>query len=304
MLAYQGDAEDHGAAIAFESPLERAEVTPEGIVLEVGGAEPMRLLAARVVNSAGLHAPDLARRFAGRDGAALPEAYYCKGNYYTLAGRSPFARLIYPVPERAGLGVHVTVDLGGQCRFGPDTEWIDGIDYDVDPARAEVFYAEVRNYWPALPDGALAPGYAGHPPEAGPGRCAGARFRDRRARRRTACRGWSSCSASRARASPRPGRSPARRRGCWACPRWTTSSDAPASAHGPIATASSAGSLQQERDPEQHDIEIETNLRHHGPLLRCEHRAVAPTQLMALQSFTFCEVYHKSGGDFSDRRRL
>ena len=174
MLAYQGDAEAHGATIAFESPLERAEVTPEGIVLEVGGAEPMRLLAARVVNSAGLHAPALAQRFAGRR-AAPPTAYYCKGNYYTLAGRSPFARLIYPVPERAGLGVHVTVDLGGQCRFGPDTEWIDGIDYDVDPARADVFYAEVRRYWPGLPDGALAPGYAGIRPKLAP---AGAPARD------------------------------------------------------------------------------------------------------------------------------
>ena len=174
MLAYQGDAESHGAAIAFESPLERAEVTPEGIVLEVGGAEPMRLLAARVVNSAGLHAPGLAQRLAGR-GSTPPTAYYCKGNYYTLAGRSPFARLIYPVPERAGLGVHVTVDLGGQCRFGPDTQWIDGIDYEVDPARADVFYAEVRRYWPGLPDGALAPGYAGIRPKLAP---AGAPARD------------------------------------------------------------------------------------------------------------------------------
>jgi L-2-hydroxyglutarate oxidase LhgO len=168
MLAYLGDAEAHGAVVAFGSPLERAEVTPEGVMLEVGGAEPMRLLARRVINSAGLHAPTLARRFAGRDPATVPSAYYCKGNYYTLAGRSPFSRLIYPVPERAGLGVHVTVDLAGQCRFGPDTEWVDGIDYDVEPARAEVFYAEVRKYWPELPDGALVPGYAGIRPKLDP----------------------------------------------------------------------------------------------------------------------------------------
>ena len=167
MLAYQGDAEAHGAVIAFESPLERATVTKSGILLEVGGAEPMQLHADRVVNSAGLHAPALAQRFAGRPGAA-PRAYYCKGNYYTLAGRSPFARLVYPVPEQAGLGVHVTVDLAGQCRFGPDTEWIDGIDYDVDPKRADRFYAEVRKYWPDLPDGALAPGYAGIRPKLAP----------------------------------------------------------------------------------------------------------------------------------------
>jgi L-2-hydroxyglutarate oxidase LhgO len=168
MLAYQGDAEAHGAMIAFESPLLRAEATPEGIVLEVGGREPMRLLAGHVVNSAGLHAPDLASRISGLDPAAVPKAYYCKGNYYTLVGRSPFSRLIYPVPEQAGLGVHVTVDLAGQCRFGPDTEWVDRIVYDVDPARAQVFYAEVRKYWPRLADGALAPGYAGVRPKLDP----------------------------------------------------------------------------------------------------------------------------------------
>jgi L-2-hydroxyglutarate oxidase LhgO len=168
MLAYQGDAEAHGAMIAFESPLLRAEATPEGIVLEAGGREPMRLLAGHVVNSAGLHAPDLARRFAGLDPASVPKAYCCKGSYYTLLGRSPFSRLIYPVPEQAGLGVHVTVDLAGQCRFGPDTEWVDRIVYDVDPARAQVFYAEVRKYWPRLADGALAPGYAGVRPKLDP----------------------------------------------------------------------------------------------------------------------------------------
>jgi L-2-hydroxyglutarate oxidase LhgO len=168
MLAYLGDAEAHGTVVAFGSPLERAEVTPEGVMLEVGGAEPMRLLARHVVNSAGLEAPALARRFAGRDPATVPLAYYCKGNYYTLAGRSPFSRLIYPVPEQAGLGVHVTVDLAGQCRFGPDTEWVDGIDYDVEPARAQAFYTEVRKYWPELPDGALLPGYAGIRPKLDP----------------------------------------------------------------------------------------------------------------------------------------
>ena len=157
MLAYQGDAESHGAMIAFESPLERAEVTPDGH--RPGGRRRRAdaLLARQVVNSAGLHAPALARRFAGRT-AAPPTAYYCKGNYYTLAGRSPFARLIYPVPEQAGLGVHVTVDLAGQCRFGPDTEWIDDIDYDGRSGPGRRFYAEVRKYWPGLPDGALGAG--------------------------------------------------------------------------------------------------------------------------------------------------
>ena len=139
MLAYLADAEAHGAVVAFESPLERADVRPEGVLLEIGGGEPSRLLARRVVNCAGLKAPDLARRIAGRDPGHLPTAYYCKGNYFGLAGRSPFARLIYPVPEKAGLGVHVTVDLAGRCRFGPDTEWVDDVRYPVDPARAAVF---------------------------------------------------------------------------------------------------------------------------------------------------------------------
>ena len=168
MLAYQGDAEDLGAMIAFDAPLLGGRLGEDGIELEVGGSEAMRLEARIVVNSAGLHAPDLARRFAGIDASVLPGAYYCKGNYYTLAGKSPFSRLIYPVPERAGLGVHVTVDMGGSCRFGPDTEWVDRIDYDVDPRRAEVFYAAVRSYWPDLPDGALEPGYSGIRPKLGP----------------------------------------------------------------------------------------------------------------------------------------
>ncbi|MCS6780066.1 MAG: NAD(P)/FAD-dependent oxidoreductase [Geminicoccaceae bacterium] len=165
MLAYQGDAEDRGAMIAFRAPLERARLREDGIELEVGGPEPMRLLARYLVNSAGLHAPALARRIEGLDPARVPQGWLCKGNYYTLSGRSPFSRLIYPVPEQAGLGVHVTIDLAGQCRFGPDVEWIETIDYDVDPKRAELFYAEVRKYWPDLADGALQPGYAGIRPK-------------------------------------------------------------------------------------------------------------------------------------------
>ena len=175
MLAYQADAEAHGAMVAFASPLERAEIGKDGIALEVGGAEPMRMQAARLVNSAGLDAPALAARFSGRDTDGLPRGYYCKGNYYGLAARSPFSRLIYPVPERAGLGVHVTIDLAGRCRFGPDTEWVEEIHYPVDPARADAFYAEIRKYWPGLPDGALVPDYSGIRPKLGP---AGAPSRD------------------------------------------------------------------------------------------------------------------------------
>jgi len=165
MLALQGDAEEHGAMLAFNSPLERGRVVDGGIEIAVGGADPMTLRCRTVVNSGGLHAPALAQKIAGMPSNQVPPAYYAKGNYFTLTGRSPFSRLIYPVPVPGGLGVHITVDLGGQAKFGPDVEWIDGIDYNVDPHRADKFYAAVRRYWPALQDGALQPGYAGIRPK-------------------------------------------------------------------------------------------------------------------------------------------
>jgi L-2-hydroxyglutarate oxidase LhgO len=165
MLALQGDAEAHGAAVAFRSPLERGRVRDNGIMLEVGGAEPMQVLARAVVNSGGLHAQRIAASIQGFPPARVPPTYYAKGNYYSLVGRSPFSRLVYPMPNEAGLGVHITIDLGGQARFGPDVEWIERIDYDVDPRRADSFYAAIREYWPALRDGQLAPGYAGIRPK-------------------------------------------------------------------------------------------------------------------------------------------
>src|SRR6187551_1410867 len=165
MLALQGDAEANGAMLAFFSPLERARAIGDGIELEIGGAEPMKLRARLVVNSTGLHAPILARKIEGMPANKIPTAYYAKGNYFTLAGRSPFSRLIYPVPVPGGLGVHITVDMGGQAKFGPDVEWIPGIDDTVDPHRADKFYAAVRRYWPGLKDGALQPGYAGIRPK-------------------------------------------------------------------------------------------------------------------------------------------
>jgi len=165
MLALQGDAESRGAMLAFHSPVAKGRATDQGIELEVGGAEPMRLRCRLVINSAGLHAPTLARKIEGMPSEHIPTAYYAKGNYFTLAGRSPFSRLIYPVPVPGGLGVHITVDLGGQAKFGPDVEWIPGIEYTVDPHRADKFYAAVRKYWPALKDGALQPGYAGIRPK-------------------------------------------------------------------------------------------------------------------------------------------
>ena len=159
MLAYLGDAERAGAMLALKSRLEHGLVRPDGIELHATGADP--ILARTVVNSAGLTAPSMARRIEGYPEEKAPGEFYAKGNYYSLSGRAPFSRLVYPVPEPGGLGVHVTIDMGGQARFGPDVEWIERIEYSVDPRRADRFYAAIRRYWPGLPDGALAPGYAG-----------------------------------------------------------------------------------------------------------------------------------------------
>jgi L-2-hydroxyglutarate oxidase LhgO len=167
MLAYLGDAEAHGAMLALKSRLIGADAVSDGFVLHVDGET---LKTPVLVNSAGLRAPSVARTVEGYRAELAPKEYYAKGNYYSLARKNPFSRLIYPVPEPGGLGVHVTLDLGGQARFGPDVEWVDHIDYAVDPKRAERFYAAIRRYWPGLPDGALLPGYAGiRPKTAGPG---------------------------------------------------------------------------------------------------------------------------------------
>ena len=169
MLAYQGDIEHAGGVLALRSAVAHAECGTQGIVLTA--QDGTRLRCASVVNAAGLGAPALARRFDGLPPDAVPVEYFAKGSYFTLAGRAPFARLVYPVPEPGGLGVHLTLDLGGQAKFGPDVEWVGSPDdLVVDPARGRAFYAEVRKYWPALPDGALIPGYAGIRPKiAGPG---------------------------------------------------------------------------------------------------------------------------------------
>jgi L-2-hydroxyglutarate oxidase LhgO len=178
MLALQGDLERAGGAVGLASAVLGQRVTPEGQVLSVGldDGGTMELLAPIVVNAAGLSAPWLAAHTAGLDAAHVPAAHFSKGCYFSLQGRSPFARLVYPLPQDAWLGVHLTLDLGGQARFGPDAQWLDGvsapeqIDYQVDPARAQGFYADVRRYWPALPDGALQPAYSGVRPKIhGPG---------------------------------------------------------------------------------------------------------------------------------------
>jgi L-2-hydroxyglutarate oxidase LhgO len=166
MLAYLGDAEAKGAMLGLKSPLIGAQVVGDGFVLHVGGET---VKARTLVNSAGLRAPSVAKLIEGYPAEKAPGEFYAKGNYYSLNRRNPFSRLVYPVPEPGGLGVHVTLDLAGQARFGPDVEWVDRIGYDVDPRRADRFYAAIRRYWPGLPDASLSPGYAGiRPKTAGP----------------------------------------------------------------------------------------------------------------------------------------
>jgi L-2-hydroxyglutarate oxidase LhgO len=171
MLAFQGDAEDAGVAIAFNTPFAGAEIEDDGAFrIHAGGTDPVDLRSAILVNAAGLYASQVAASIAGLDPTTVPETLYARGNYFLLQGRAPFSRLIYPMPDEAGLGVHLTLDLGGQARFGPDVEWISEIDYAVDARRAESFYAAVRRYWPELRDGALAAGYCGIRPKlVGPG---------------------------------------------------------------------------------------------------------------------------------------
>ncbi|MFW2358037.1 NAD(P)/FAD-dependent oxidoreductase [Hydrogenophaga sp.] len=168
MLALQGDLENRGGLVVCHSGVRELAVTPHGI--EVESLDGTRLLARTVVNAAGLHACDIARKTRGLDVRGLPKPWYAKGSYFTLAGRSPFSHLIYPAPEPdahlAGLGVHLTLDLGGQAKFGPDVEWTSSADdLQVDASRAEVFYGEVRRYWPGLPSGSLQAGYAGIRPK-------------------------------------------------------------------------------------------------------------------------------------------
>ncbi|WP_374567338.1 NAD(P)/FAD-dependent oxidoreductase [Ideonella sp.] len=176
MLALLGDAERAGAMLALKSPLLRGQVVDGGVLLEVGGDSPSRWRARTVVNAAGLQACQVARSIDGLDPRHVPTPHYALGAYFTLGGRAPFSHLVYPVPgESSHLGVHLTLDLGGQARFGPSFRWLAPpqgavFDYRVDPADGAGFDAEVRRYWPGLPDGALQPGYAGVRPKiSGPG---------------------------------------------------------------------------------------------------------------------------------------
>jgi L-2-hydroxyglutarate oxidase LhgO len=169
MLALQGDLEDAGGMIAFNAPVERIRRTRAGWEVQVGN-EPDALVFDAIVNAAGLGAQALARATPDYPQERVPPLVLAKGNYFGCLGRPAFSRLIYPAPVDGGLGTHVTLDLNGRMRFGPDVEWIEREAYEVDPARAESFYASIRRYWPGLPDGALVPDYAGIRPKlTGPG---------------------------------------------------------------------------------------------------------------------------------------
>ena len=165
MLALLGQAESHGATLVCESRVTEMRLERAGVVIAVNGEEAV-LRARTVINSASINAARVAGSIEGFPAEHIPQAYFAKGNYFTLSGRSPFSRLVYPVPEPGGMGVHLTLDLAGRARFGPDVQWVaDASDYSVDPQRAQKFYAAIRTYWPGLTDGALQPAYAGIRPK-------------------------------------------------------------------------------------------------------------------------------------------
>jgi L-2-hydroxyglutarate oxidase LhgO len=182
MLSLQADAENANALFAMDSRVVSGSATGSGFIIQVrsGDGEEIELEGKTLINSGGLWAPRLASTLRGLDEASIPTAWFAKGNYYSLAGKAPFSHLVYPVPEPGGLGVHLTLDLGGQARFGPDVEWLespqDDIDYAVDPRRAASFYREIRAYWPDLADDALQPAYSGVRPKITPPGAAAADF--------------------------------------------------------------------------------------------------------------------------------
>lgn len=173
MLALQGDAEAGGVGFAFNARIEGGVLNNGGVVLHIRdreSAEALSLQTRVFVNAAGLGAVAIARAIEGFPQGAVPPFHLARGCYFALAGPAPFRRLIYPIPVAGGLGVHLTLDLGGQARFGPDVEWVREESYEVDPRRADVFYAEIRRYWPQLAEGSLVPAYAGIRPKiTGPG---------------------------------------------------------------------------------------------------------------------------------------
>jgi L-2-hydroxyglutarate oxidase LhgO len=169
MLAYQAELEAHGGTVVFRAPATGGEARADGLRVEVGGAGPTTLLCRTLVNCAGHGAPALARAFAGLPPRMVPNSYFRRGVYFSVTSR-PFSRLIYPMHGPEGMDIHAVIDMAGNVRFGPDMEWVDRLDYSVDPARADAFYRSIRSFWPGLRDGALAPAYAGVRPKiTGPG---------------------------------------------------------------------------------------------------------------------------------------
>jgi L-2-hydroxyglutarate oxidase LhgO len=163
MLALRGEVEDHGGMIALNTRIERLGKVPGGWEVHFGASEV--IVVDAVVNSAGLGAQALARATEGYPPQRVPKLALAKGNYFSFSGRPVFKRLVYPTPVPGGLGVHVVLDLAGRMRFGPDVEWVDHENYDVDPARGQVFYQYIRRYWPGLPDNSLVPDFAGIRPK-------------------------------------------------------------------------------------------------------------------------------------------
>ena len=170
MLSLLGGFEDAGGMLAYQSPLISAKPVgsnaEQGFILEIGGADEMQIQTRLLINCAGMSAPAIAKKIEGLASEQIPKAYFAKGNYFSLSGKSPFHHLIYPIPEPGGLGVHLTLDMGGQAKFGPDVEWLDieseeQIDYTVNTSRGDGFYEAVRRYWPDLKDGSLQPDYSG-----------------------------------------------------------------------------------------------------------------------------------------------
>jgi L-2-hydroxyglutarate oxidase LhgO len=170
MLSLQGDAEAAGATVQLRTPFAEASFGSSSVTLRTGGAEPAEIETGLLVNAAGLKAWDVSARLHGLDPKTIPPRHLAKGSYFSMTERAPFSRLIYPVPMSGGLGIHLTFDLGGEARFGPDVEWVAAVDYAVDPSRKQAFCAAIRRYWPDLPDDVLVPAYAGVRPRiAGPG---------------------------------------------------------------------------------------------------------------------------------------
>lgn len=165
MLALLGDAETFGATLALRSPVTKGKVTEGGFILDIGGTAPMQMGCRTLINAAGLGAQDFSRNLRGLDPATVPPLILAKGSYFSLPGKPPFQMLIYPLPVFGSSGLHASCDMGGQVRFGPDVEWVDHIDYRVEPARVPLFEESVRRYWPNLPKGALQPDYSGIRPK-------------------------------------------------------------------------------------------------------------------------------------------